>query len=160
MASRIASPATFAARKISSPLRLELQATKEKLDNSNFANSPVPGADAFFAVSGHTYESELVSASPSHGKLPIHIDEEHKEYYDQDNRYVTQSSMNFGVPDPPDTTVFSFTGVDANLSPEQSKHLSSLLNSNQKKELKKVRASIRASMKRIEAETLSMAEVA
>ena len=159
MASRIASPTTFAGRKVSSPLRLELQTTKEKLTNS-MKGSPLPGVEAFFAVSGGTYESEVVSAQPSHRNLPIHIDEEHKDYEPSDQRYVTQSSLNFGVPEPPDTTVFSFTGMDVNLSPEQSKHLSSLLNSNQKKELKKVRASIRASLKRIEVETQSMAEVA
>lgn len=90
MASRIASPATFAARKISSPLRLELQTTKEQLSEKNSIkptrtnNSPLPGVEAFFAVSGHTYESEVVSASASRGRLPIHIDAEHRDYQPSD----------------------------------------------------------------------------
>lgn len=124
---RAASPFSSIYKRESSPLKLELQQTLHKMsdvtllqDTVQASNvySPLPGADNFFAASGRSMETAEVE------KLAINIQQESVEEGKRQDSPST--SLGFGMPEAPDTSVFSFLGPDER-SQNDKNLLSSLL---------------------------------
>ncbi len=121
-------------RRASSPLKLELQHTLREGDNviedyspKGSAHSPMPGAEHFFAASGRSLETHVEVIDRAGGQLDnsaIRIQEIEGDA--PDTKHETASSSGFGMPEAPDTTVFSFLGPEE-ASYRETKKLSSLL---------------------------------